>query len=103
MGNCKLCGSKAGFLRRRHKECQDINEKGRDQILQRVQAHLANEVSDVNTLNLDVSRIANESYVSADEVHRLLRQGFENSIKHALQDNVLSSKEELRLRDFQYV
>ena len=99
MAKCEFCDQEAGFLRKRHKECQEKYESGSQKILDITQdAILTNK--DLNSIDTEIKGISQESFLDEPEVKLLLVEAWENSVKQALEDNVLTKQEEEALGSF---
>ena len=100
MGNCKYCGESAGFLRRTHKECQNIHREGREEMVAMVAQAAAGPDFNENSLLDNLSIIASRSYVDADETRAVIAEGWHLAVREGLADGVLTQGEEARLREF---
>jgi len=76
MGTCKYCGQKAGFLKSKHKECEDKYKNGKSEIIKLVESAIA-ETSDFNKLKSDIEKISNESFIKQEELEGLYVAGFD--------------------------
>jgi len=99
MGTCKYCGQKAGFLKSKHKECEDKYKNGKSEIIKLVESAIA-ETSDFNKLKSDIEKISNESFIKQEELEGLYVAGFDNVLEIFLDDDILSEEEEERIRVF---
>ena len=67
MADCSYCGQKAGFLRRKHKDCETAYRAGRRQMVSRVaQAAGAADFSEAK-LREDLAAIASACYIAEAE------------------------------------
>ncbi len=100
MGNCRHCGEKAGFLRSAHRECQDLKDRGWEEMVA-VAAQAAGSPSFSQTqLRLDLLEIAQRSHFDGEGVNAAIAEGWHRAIKDSLADGILTQDEENRLRDF---
>lgn len=100
MGNCTHCGERAGFLRRKHEQCENVHQRGLVEM-----AQLALEAASGVDFNADVVRsklahIAERSFAREDHITAAIEQGWERAVAEALADGVLTQGEETRLRGF---
>ena len=100
MGNCKYCGGKAGFMRRKHKECDTAYQTGRQQMVALVVEAAGKPDFSETALRNDLSAIAGGSYVDDDGIRAVIAQGWRQAVKEGLADGILTQDEEARLRDF---
>lgn len=99
MGKCEFCGEDAGFLRSRHRECDDRHQAGVAQIQGLASTAL------LATLNIDeyaaqAETVAANSYIGQDALRSLHIGAWENAVAGALEDSVLTEQEEERLDAF---
>ncbi len=100
MADCSYCGQKAGFLRRKHKECETAYRTGRRQMVSRVaQAAGAADFSEVK-LREDLAAIARACYIAEAEIGQTIAEGWRQAIGESLADSLLTQEEEARLRAF---
>jgi hypothetical protein len=106
MGNCKYCEKPAGFLRRKHAECEEnhlnrerLIERGRQQIA--IEALNAIKSSDsLDNAEKKILEIEQSSFVPSSERKILLSKSWENAVEHFLEDGILDAIEESRLVEF---
>lgn len=99
MAKCDLCGQDAGFLRKRHKECQQKYDTGAKLIQEKAQA-AALASPDFTALEHDLSSVATASFIADTTLRALLAEAWQSAVLDALEDNVLSSEEERALVAF---
>lgn len=100
MGDCRHCGKKAGFLRSTHRECQDIKDRGWEEMVA-LTAQAAGSFGFSQTqVRLDLMEIAKRSYYDGEGINAAIAEGWHRAIKASLADGVLTQKEEARLREF---
>lgn len=95
MGKCKYCGQKAGFLSKKHNECEKKHEQGKVEIIELIENSII-ENQDFINLKTEVEKLAIESFIEPDEIKFQYITGFENAVEKIIDDGILSkSKEEL--------
>ena len=106
MGDCKYCGKPAGFLRRKHAECEEQNQQ-RERVIQEGRQRIAIEVlraikdsDNFDNLEKAISEIEQSSFVPSAERKALLIKGWEKSVEQFLEDGILDVEEEKRLVEF---
>ena len=100
MADCSYCGQKAGFLRRKHRECQRAYQAGWRQMVSHVaQAAGAADFSEAK-LREDLAAIARTCYIDDDGISQTIAEGWRQAIVESLADSILTQEEEARLRDF---
>ncbi len=100
MGDCRYCGEKAGFLRNTHRECQEIKDKGWEEMVY-IAAQAAGSLSFSHTqLRQDLLAVAQRSYYDGEGINAAIAEGWHRAIKASLSDGILTQEEEARLRDF---
>ena len=96
MADCKFCGKKAGFLRGKHKEREEINAAGRREMAAlAAQAASAPHFSEAS-LRIGLSAIAQRSWIGEGGVQAAITQGWHDAVRASL-----GSKAEARLQDSQ--
>ena len=100
MANCIHCGEQAGFLRRKHKRCENIHRQGVAEM-----AALAQEAASGPEFSADAVRqrlveVAARSFAGEDHVVAAIERGWELAVAESLADGVLTQSEETRLRGF---
>lgn len=100
MGNCKLCGQSAGFLRSVHKECENSYENGKKAIIEILKTALTSNV-DFNTIDLPINTLTSSSFIDKDEIGSLCRVSLDSALDIFLEDGVISDEEEQRVLNFQ--
>ena len=99
MGKCDLCGEEAGFLRKRHKECEARLLTGKGEMV----ALVADSVLvplDLPTLQAELAGIAQRSFLSEAEQKPLIIEGWQKAVDEALEDDILTDEEEQSLMAF---
>jgi hypothetical protein len=109
LGDCKYCGGPAGFLRRKHDECERQHLQ-RVAIIQNGKERICLEVSQAikGTGNFDnlestIAEIERSSLVPPTERKSLLVSGWERSVNVFLEDGILDEAEEHRLVEFKNI
>lgn len=93
MSDCQYCGRPAGFLRKKHRQCEQQHQQGRALFLRAVESAAA-EGSPISELKEELSGIQREHYLPREESRKLLVRGWENAVSQALEDGFLSATEE---------
>lgn len=96
MGNCKLCGKSAGFLKNEHKECRRQHEQGRAEIVSLVADAGCGNVELAHLMHF-VRKTANASYIDLQTEGGLVITGYEKAVERVLDDHVLTEAEEAAL------
>lgn len=100
MGECIYCGRSAGFLRRKHKECDGIYTAGVVEMATLAKQAASTETFDTDALRQRLADIAERSFGSEDDITAALEHGWEQAVAESLADGVLTQQEEARLCDF---
>ena len=99
MGTCTYCGQTAGFLRSKHKECEQKYNKGwTDMTSLAKEAILGN--FELDNIEKKMTEIANCHYITNDKIRLALTSGWERAVDNFLEDGILSSDEETKLSSF---
>ena len=100
MGDCRYCGEKARFLRSVHRECQEMRDRGWEEMVA-VAAQAAGSLNFSQTqLRLDLLQIAQRSYYDGEGINAAIAEGWHRAIKASLADGIVTQEEEARLREF---
>ena len=95
MGNCIYCGQKAGFLRRKHKECRNKYNEGFRAIKKIIHdSFLDNKIENIKK---KIDDIAKNSFIDDQEKKRFIINGWEDSVNTAFDDHILTEEEESSL------
>jgi hypothetical protein len=62
MADCIYCSKPAGFLRKKHKECEQIFNSGKQNILNLIDAYIEND-AEIDTLSVRIKTIADNSFL----------------------------------------
>lgn len=93
MPKCELCGQDAGFLRKRHKECERKRDEGISGI-----AALGKDAALSGTgfpdLEAKAEAIARDSFITPEKLRLVYIAAWDNAVEATLEDNVLSPDEE---------
>ena len=100
MGNCKLCGNKAGIFKSLHDECNTIRDNGLVRIEK--QALLAVTTGNIDEAQLRSSwdAIAQQSFITPQEIDDVIAETWHRAVNQSLSDGVLTAEEESRLLKF---
>ena len=93
MGMCIYCRQPAGFLRKRHRECEAKHRKGRELFRQLVLVAIADQ-TDVTKLSTKLGELRKSHYISDAAAGPLLVEAWETAVDRAFEDGVLSELEE---------
>lgn len=93
MGNCKYCGKSAGFLSKAHKECEKKFNDGTNEIIMSIGKDCISG-NDLNILENKIKEMASNSYISDNLIKNLIISGWENAVKRAFDDGILTEEEE---------
>lgn len=96
MADCDLCGKKAGLFRRRHEECLKIHERGAAEIIEII-AQAATSAGPMESLLSRVEGVASKSYIASRNLPELMVKGWESAVDRALDDDLLTTEEEVSL------
>ena len=99
MPKCDLCGQDAGFLRKRHKECQARFDAG-SATIKNLASEAALQGAPPDSFIAQIRQVASDSFVPADQVPALLAAGYELAVASALADDILTEQEEHSLEAF---
>jgi hypothetical protein len=99
MGNCIYCGQKAGFLKRKHKDCESTYYFAKNKIMETICMAITNGV-DFNNLENEIKEIAETNFVRPHEILDLYTKGFDNAVDRFLDDGILSTEEEDNIARF---
>lgn len=99
MGNCSYCGKPAGLLKNTHKECEETFRRGERQLVAVITSDI-NQGKPLDSLEQALKNIAKDHFIRPSDIQKYLVQGWEEAVKAALEDNVLTQEEEHRLTAF---
>ena len=100
MGDCRLCGQKAGFLRSVHGQCRSAQEAGWDEMVAMAARAAEAPGFSQERLRLEMVEVATRSYHDGDGINRAIAEGWHRAVASSLADGILTHDEEERLRDF---
>ena len=93
MGKCKYCGESAGFLSKKHKECELKYISAKEQLIQEIEQSIVSG-KDLQFLSNKIETVSHSSFIKGEERNTLLALGFEKAVEKFLEDGVLSPEEE---------
>jgi hypothetical protein len=99
MGICIYCGKPAGFLRKKHRECEEKRNKGMAEMI-RLAKEAALGMHPIEGLSNELAGIAENSFISSEQIRETLISGWEQAVSHFLEDGNLEIQEEDRLTSF---
>ena len=100
MGDCKYCGTNAGFLRGKHPGCEDIFREGWDEMVAVAAESARTGDIDPPGLRRSLAAIAERSFIGSDRVDGAIAEGWRQAVSESLSDGILTRQEEADLRDF---
>ncbi|MCY4465687.1 MAG: hypothetical protein OXE46_09140 [Chloroflexi bacterium] len=98
MGDCRLCGRSAGFLKKEHKECRRQHEHGKREIVSLIADAATNE-GNRQRLMAYINKTASSSYLRGVALQDVMATGFEVAVERALDDHLLTEHEETALTE----
>lgn len=99
MGKCIYCGEKAGFLKKKHKECELKFQKGKSDYVEVIKSAILDE-RNFNELEEKLKRIRQQSYLSENLHNDLTTRAFDLAVEYFLEDGILSTDEEEKVEKF---
>jgi hypothetical protein len=87
MANCVFCGEPAGFLRKSHKDCKQLHEQGKSEILSLVDK-AGSQARDIKRLESSIEQVAKNSYIDEQTLNALVISGWERAVEAAFDDGV---------------
>jgi len=93
MPKCDHCGQDAGFLRKRHKECERRHDEGITEIAALGKA-AALSGAGFDDFGTKAEGIASQSFISPEKLRLVYVAAWDNAVEASLEDNVLSLDEE---------
>lgn len=99
MGKCIYCGESAGFLRKKHKECELKFIQGQNEYVELIKSSILEE-KDFNAIDKGLQNIRQSSYLTENLHHDLTTKAFDLAVEEILDDGILSAYEEHRVVDF---
>lgn len=99
MGDCIHCGHPAGWLKSRHKECDDRYKATRQQLVQRVSAGIRQN-EPFEAITAAVKPLAREGFVRGEELSEVMLEAWADAMDRFFADQLISTDEEARLMGF---
>jgi hypothetical protein len=100
MGNCKLCGEKAGFLRSLHSKCDSTRANGLEEMTEMAARAVMARGTKETQLRADLLEIARRSYVGPDSIDGVIAEAWHRAVGDSFSDGMLTIGEEARLLEF---
>lgn len=102
MGTCIYCGKPAGFLRSKHRECEEKRKQGLVEMARLARNAALGEGSEGSFEKLPVrlAEIAKDSFISPEEIRAAYIVGWGQAVSHFLEDGNLDPQEERQLTLF---
>jgi hypothetical protein len=98
MGKCIFCSEPAGFLKKAHKECKQLHEQGRSEIVSLV-SKAGLQAGGLNRLKSSIEQVARNNFIDQQSLGGLVVSGWERAVEAAFEDGVLTVQEETALSD----
>lgn len=100
MGKCIYCGEKAGFFKSIHKECEKAFNQGKIQYINEIKSTIVSG-NGFNSLESKLDNIRKNNYVKTNHHNLLLTKAFDSAVESFLDDGILSTEEEDKIKEFQ--
>ncbi len=100
MGKCTYCGNDAGFLRGKHKACQQTRDAGWNEMVEAATRVAQGPDFSETALASTLAGVAERSWMGEDDVRAAIAEGWSIAVRESLADGVLTQEEETRLRVF---
>ncbi len=99
MGKCIYCKKKAGFLRRKHKECKNNHANALESIKNLIETTFVT-TGDFKKLSKEISMLVKSGHVSEKELNEIYLEKYDIAVQQFLYDGFLSKEEENKLIAF---
>ena len=99
MGDCRLCGPEAGFLRGLHRKCHSLQESGWDEMEEMATRTAESSGFSQAPLRLDLMAVPQRSFYDGTGINAAIAGGWHRAVSSSMADGILSLEKE-RLRDF---
>lgn len=99
MGKCIYCGENAGFLKKKHNECELKFHQGQNEYIEAIKLCIIDEFN-FNEVKVKLEKIQQSSYITSNLVNNLVTKAFDLAIEHFLEDGILSLDEEEKISKF---
>jgi len=99
MGNCIFCGQKAGFLKKKHKECEMNYYSGKQKIIEIISTTITGN-SDFAILDSEINSIADKNFIKKNEIDSLYTKGFDNAVDTFLSEGLLTEISEDKIKKY---
>jgi hypothetical protein len=96
MGTCIYCGKPAGWLNRSHPDCEQQHKVAQKRIPEFFKEYMYSDMP-ANRFGELARRIADEHFVSSQELHSLAIVGFRCAVDDVLEHQITSKDEEAKL------
>jgi len=100
MGICKYCQKPAGFLRSKHRECQNRFDEGEAEIVALIDKAMTPS-GEIKNLKSAIRQVASISKIDDLDVNDLVVEGWEQAVETAFDDGILTEEEEAKLTEMQ--
>lgn len=99
MGKCKYCGQDAGFLHRKHAECEQRHQNGVDR-LKGILADCFMRKDDFYLHQGEIQRLCQEAHINTEVANAVYLESFDAAIEQYLNDGVIDQNEERSVARF---
>ncbi|MDE2900503.1 MAG: hypothetical protein OXN15_05690 [Chloroflexota bacterium] len=100
MGDCKYCGKSAGFLRGKHRECDEVYKTGWLEMVERARQAAVDAEFQKAELHAELITIAERSWANCFDVDNAIAKGWRDAVFACLVDEMIAEDDETRLRSF---
>ena len=98
MGTCKFCGQPAGLWKSVHKECDEKNAVGKQEIAALVSRAIYRQEL-VPSLHQSLTAIRQSHWINDQTARSIIIEGWDKAVERAFDDGVLTEEEEKNLVD----
>lgn len=92
MGKCKYCGNDAGWFSSAHSACQDIHDKGKNELLNILMSSFRSK-EDFYLKASKIDQIIRDSYISNDVKENVFIEALDKAIDEYLNDGIIDNAE----------
>lgn len=97
--DCRYCGQPAGFLRTKHRECQEQHREAMEFCIEEVRKAAISGRTWRDIENAVRQRMA-QGHVANGDLGKIVAPGTTAAVAHVLDDNILDEEEERRINTF---
>ena len=99
-GTCRHCGQKTGLLQRDHTQCRQTHQAGIQEMTQLAAQAAGTSSFNETALRSTLQAIATRAKATPEDISQAIAAGWDQGVKHAMQDGTLTADEETNLRTF---